>query len=90
VLERFLDSPGREKEKRRNRNESFAAQYRQLADDYFGCNLLADARRCYLRAILRRPDQHARPEVLRRLLGTYIGRRRYEGLKGLTKRALGM
>jgi glycosyltransferase involved in cell wall biosynthesis len=89
VLERFFDSPGRETEKRRHRNEVYAAQYRQLADQYFGCDLLADARRCYWQAILRRPDQHTRSDVLRRLLGTYIGRNRYEGVKGFTKRAIG-
>ena len=89
VLERFLDSPGREKEKRRNRNEIYAAQYRVLADQYFGCDLLADARRCYWQAILRRPDQHTRFDVLRRLFGTYIGRSRYEGMKDFTKRAIG-
>jgi glycosyltransferase involved in cell wall biosynthesis len=89
VLERFLASPGREKEKRIHRNEIYAAQYRQLADQYFGYDLLADARRCYWQAILRRPDQYARSDVLRRLLGTYLGRSRYEGVKGFTKRALG-
>ena len=89
VLERFLDSPGREKEKRRNRNEIYAAQYRVLADQYFGCDLLADARRCYWQAILRHPGQHTRPDVLRRLLGTYIGRSGYEGVKVFAKRAIG-
>jgi glycosyltransferase involved in cell wall biosynthesis len=81
VLERFLDSPGRDKEKRKHRNEIYASQYRQLADQYFGCDLLADARRCYWQAILRRPHQYTRFDVLRRLFGTYIGRSRYEGMK---------
>jgi alpha-1,3-rhamnosyltransferase len=89
VLERFMECPGRERELRSHRNEIYAAQYRQLADQYFGCDLLADARRCYWQAILRHPGQHARPDVLRRLLGTYIGRSRYEGLKASTKRAIG-
>jgi glycosyltransferase involved in cell wall biosynthesis len=89
VLEKFLGSPGRESEKRQHRNEIYAAQYRQLADQYFGCNLLDDARRCYWQAVLRRPDQHARSDVLRRLLGSYMGRWRYEGIKGFAKRALG-
>jgi glycosyltransferase involved in cell wall biosynthesis len=90
VLERFLSSPGREKDKKRHCNEIYASQFRHLADQYFGCELLSDARRCYWQAIRRRPDQHTRTEVLRRLLGTYIGRRRYELAKGLTKRALGL
>jgi glycosyltransferase involved in cell wall biosynthesis len=89
VLEKFLCSPGREAEKRHYRNEIYATQYRQLADQYFGCDLLKDARRCYWQAILRRPDLHTRPDVVRRLLGTYLGRRRYEGVKDLAKRALG-
>jgi glycosyltransferase involved in cell wall biosynthesis len=89
VLERFLSSPGREQEKRRHRSEIYAAQYRQLADQYFGCDLLAEARRCYWQAIRRRPDQHIRAEVLRRLFATYLGRQRYEFLKGLSARSLG-
>jgi glycosyltransferase involved in cell wall biosynthesis len=88
VLDRFVFSSVREKELRSHRNEIYAAQYRQLADQYFGFDLLADARRCYWRAILRRPGQHAHPEVLRRLCGTYIGRRRYEAIKGFGRRAL--
>lgn len=88
VLDRFVFSSVREQELRRHRNEIYAAQYRQLADQYFGCDLFADARRCYWQAILRRPDQHAYPEVLRRLCGTYIGRRGYEVLKGFGRRAL--
>jgi glycosyltransferase involved in cell wall biosynthesis len=89
ILERFLDSPGREQEKRTHRNEIYAAQYRQLADQYFGCDRLPDARRCYWQALLRRPDHHACGEVLRRLFGTYVGRRRYENAKGFAMRALG-
>jgi hypothetical protein len=90
VLKRFLESPGREAEKRQYRNEIYAAQYRQLADQYFGCDLLAEARRCYWQAIVRRPDQHVQADVIRRLFGTYIGRNRYESVKGFTKRALGL
>jgi len=89
VLERFLGSPAREQEKRKHRNEIYAAQFRLLADGYFGCDLLTDARRCYWKAIVRRPDQHAQPEVFRRLLGTYIGRRRYDSAKSFAKWALG-
>jgi glycosyltransferase involved in cell wall biosynthesis len=89
VLERFLGSPGREREKRRHRREIYSAQYRQLADQYFGCELLEDARRCYWAAIRHRPDQQIRPDVLRRLLGSYVGRHRYEYMKGFAMRALG-
>ena len=89
VLKKFLASPGREAEKRKHRSEIYAAQYRQLADSYFGCDLLSDARRCYWQAIFRRPDLHICADVLRRLAGTYIGRRTYEGVKGLAKRATG-
>jgi len=88
VLKRFLDSPGREDEKRSHREEIYAAQYRQLADQYFYFDLLTDARRCYWQAIRRDPNQHIRPEVLRRLIGTYVGRRQYERLKGVAKTAL--
>jgi glycosyltransferase involved in cell wall biosynthesis len=85
VLDRVLRSPGREHEKRKHSNEIYAAQYHQLADQYFGCDLLSDARRCYWQAICRRPDQHIQGDVLRRLLGSYIGRRQYEALKGFAK-----
>lgn len=86
VLARFLETPWREKEKRKYRNEIYAAQYRELADQYFGCNRLADARRCYWQAVLRRPDQHVCFGVMRRLIGAYLGLRRYEEIKGLAKR----
>jgi glycosyltransferase involved in cell wall biosynthesis len=89
VLQRFLYSPGREQEKRRHANEIYAAQYRQLADQYFGYDQMEDARRCYWNAIRRRPDQHIRPDVLRRLLGAYMGRRGYERTKVLARRAIG-
>lgn len=88
ILERFLSSPGRRKEKMRHRNEIFATQYRQLADQYFWVGRFADARRCYWEAIRRHPDRHIRPDVLRRLIGTYIGPQRYERLKGLAKTAV--
>lgn len=86
VIERFMGSPWRAAEIRRYRNEIYAAQYHQLADQYFGHNLINDARRCYWKAILHRPDQHARPDVLRRLIGTYLGRDRYERVKELVRR----
>lgn len=89
VLAYFLASPGRENEKSKQYKEIYAAQFRQLADQYFGCGRLSDARRCYWQALLRRPHQHAHPDALRRLVGTYIGSARYEKFKGLAKRALG-
>jgi hypothetical protein len=45
--------------------------------------------RWYWQALRRRPDQIARPEVLRRLFGTYVGRSGYEHAKRLSKRVLG-
>jgi hypothetical protein len=89
VLARFLDSPGRREEKRRYRNEIYATQYRQLADQYFWFDLLADARRCYWEAIRRRPDRYIRLDVLRRLIGTYIGRQRYDRLRDFANLAIG-
>ena len=68
VLEKFLSSPrDAEAEKRKYRSEIYATQYRQLADDYFYCDLLPDARRCYWQAIFRRPDLHIRADVLRQV-----------------------
>jgi glycosyltransferase involved in cell wall biosynthesis len=89
VINKFLSAPGRESEKRDHRNEIYAAQYKQLADDYFGSELLTDARRCYFNAILHSPGLVGRSEVLRRFLGTFLGRAGYKRVKGLTNRALG-
>jgi hypothetical protein len=50
-------------------------------------DLFKNARRCYRQAIAYRPGEHVRP-VLRRLLGTYIGRTAYERMKRAAKRAL--
>ena len=85
VLQRFLDSVPDKMADRRQRNEIYAAQYRQLADQYFGAGLLDDARRCYWEALRRFPYSHARTDVLRHLLGCYLGQHTYELVKNSIK-----
>jgi glycosyltransferase involved in cell wall biosynthesis len=90
VLERFLSAPGREKDNREQRNQIYAAQYNMLADQYFGCGLLTDARRCYWQAIFHCPGLYVRSGVARRLFGSYVGLDRYERLKRFAKQAFNL
>jgi glycosyltransferase involved in cell wall biosynthesis len=71
-------NPALEERKRRARRHIYASQYADLGDKYFGFRMEADARRCYLAALRQRPDLARRPDPMRRLAGTLIGRQRYE------------
>lgn len=66
---------------RRQRARAYGAQYRDFADKYFRHRREADATRCYLEAIRRRPAELMDPGVVRRLLGMALGRERYDSLK---------
>ncbi len=76
---------GVELAKRQARRRIYGCQYLTLADKYFGLQMDEDARRCYLRAILFQPRYAARPDVARHLLGTFMGRGRYERGKAVAK-----
>lgn len=74
-------------EKIRARNRILATHYLVLAYKYFGSGMTADARRCYLAAVRRRPALLSMAEVARQLLGTFIGQATYERIKSIVKRA---
>jgi glycosyltransferase involved in cell wall biosynthesis len=74
--------------KQRVRRQVFGKQYLTLADKYFGFGLDADARRCYLQAARYSPQVLRCPAVVRRLLGTIVGRRSYEAIKTSMRRVL--
>jgi glycosyltransferase involved in cell wall biosynthesis len=77
-----------EAQKRKAKGRIYSAQYVTLADKYFGLEMNADARRCYLQAIRNRPACLISPGVQRRLAATLIGRTRYEFGKSLIRSVL--
>jgi hypothetical protein len=81
-------TPLLEQQKRRAQRRVYGAQYASLADKYFGFDMDADARRCYLWALWYRPAYLGRPDLLRRLVGTLAGRTLYEASKSLARAAL--
>lgn len=80
--------PELEAQKQRAKCRIYGAQYLTLGRKYFGFGMDADARRCLLQAIRYRPIYLIRPDVLRWLVATYIGRKRYEWGKTLVKSVL--
>lgn len=70
-----------EREKQGAKRAVYASHYADFALKYFGANLYADARRCYLRAISYHPTLILRPRVIRYLMATFIGSQRYNALK---------
>src|SRR5205807_9878095 len=75
--------------KQQIRRRAYAAQYLTLADKYFGFGMDADARRCYVRAVVYRPSYILRPDVARHLGVTLTTRRPYQLLKSLALRRTG-
>ncbi|MDH3444403.1 MAG: glycosyltransferase [Deltaproteobacteria bacterium] len=75
-----------ESRKRPARRRIYGTHYLDMATKYFGCRYDTDARRCYLAAIRYWPANAIDFRVIRRLLGTIIGRHTYEWSKsGLTR-----
>lgn len=69
------------------RNDVYARHYLTFAQKYFGHGLNADARRCFLEAVRRKPANLLRADVARQLTGTLIGRSLYERIKTVIKRS---
>jgi glycosyltransferase involved in cell wall biosynthesis len=69
------------------RNRILATHYLVLAYKYFGAGMAADARRCYLAAVRRRPAYLSNMEVVRQLFATFIGLETYQRIKNVVKRA---
>jgi len=92
LLHRIFETSERtqemEEQKQRFRKRIYAAQYLTLANKYFGFQMDSDARRCYLQAIRYRPQYLIGPATLRRLIGTFMGRRAYERSKYVLKGVL--
>lgn len=73
--------PAQEARKRAFRGRAYAAQYRCLADKYFGAGLQSDARRCYLEAMRFLPSTAFSPTVLRRIAATFLHPETYTAAK---------
>ena len=74
-------TPALEARKQSFKGRAYAAQYLTLANKYFGCQLLADARRCYLTAIRYSSPEALSLRTLRLLLATYLSPVAYSALK---------
>jgi glycosyltransferase involved in cell wall biosynthesis len=73
------------------RGQIYGAQYLTLADKYFGADMNADARRCYLSALRQDPVHGLNPGLWRRLLATVVSRRAYEwGKSWICRKQLGV
>jgi glycosyltransferase involved in cell wall biosynthesis len=92
LLDKFFEEteplPGIETAKRAARATIYAAHYLDIGDKYFGFGMYADARRCYLAALRLGPADALTAGIARRFLGTVMGERLYELVKGLARRTL--
>jgi glycosyltransferase involved in cell wall biosynthesis len=73
--------PVTERRKQQAKRRIYAVHYLDQAEKYFGAGHCSDARRCYWEALRRQPSRVLRPGPLRRLMGSLLGRRRYDALK---------
>ena len=71
--------------KRQVKRRVYSSHYLTLANKYFWFEMNSDARRCYLRALNYNSGYVFRGSVVRRLIGTLVGRKTYEVFKGLFK-----
>jgi glycosyltransferase involved in cell wall biosynthesis len=78
-------SPELEAQKQAAKRRIYGTQYLDMANKYFGCQFDADARRCYLQVLRHRPGHFLDPDIVRRLIGTFIGRQLYETSKSNVK-----
>jgi glycosyltransferase involved in cell wall biosynthesis len=80
--------PELEQAKQHARRRIYGRHYLVLADKYFGAQMDADAKRCYLHALFSYPRYILHLGLLRRLLGALVGRQRYEMTKSIVKSAI--
>jgi len=71
--------------KEQNKRRVYGAHYLTLATKYFGCEMDADARRCYWQALRHHPGYVFRADVWRRLGALLLGRGVYERSKVFIK-----
>lgn len=81
VIDRLMSNGRRSAEKAAQRRRILASHFLTYADKYFGCEMDADARRCYWNAIGCAPGLALQAGVVRRLAATLVGRRVYESVK---------
>ena len=81
ILDRLFAEDVRRLEKSAWRQRVYARHYLTYADKYFGFGMNADARRCYLQAIVHQPALLLDANVARRLAATIVGRTVYETAK---------
>jgi hypothetical protein len=85
MLKLAFDRPEFKILKERYRKEIEAAHFLVYAENYFGADMTADARRCYLELYKRSPSSLLNLNVLRRFLGSFVGKSFYNWLKGFLK-----
>ena len=73
-------------EKGQIRRSVYAGAYLGFGDHYRGLNMLADARRCYVKALLIRPSTAAAPHLAKGILATLFPRA-WERARSLARRA---
>ena len=81
VIDRSMSNGRRAEEKATHRRRVLASHFLTYADKYFGCEMDADARRCYWHALGYAPGLALQAGVVRRLAATLVGRRVYDSLK---------
>jgi len=87
LLDHIFSTPEKsadlERAKQCARRDIYSAQFLDMAEKYFSCGFDEDARRCYARAIRLRPQYLFDLGVLRRSIGTVIGRKLYDYCKAI-------
>jgi glycosyltransferase involved in cell wall biosynthesis len=81
VLDTLFVNGRRVEEKQGWRRHVYAQNYLKLADNYFGCEMNADARRCYAASVRYAVTFGIRRGVARRFVATFINRSLYTRAK---------
>ncbi|MBS3029891.1 MAG: glycosyltransferase [Dolichospermum sp. DET50] len=88
VLKQVFSETERQDEKSKAKSRVYGINYLTLANQYFGAEMLDDARRCYLQAIQYQPHFCLHSDILIHLFGTLVGQKVYEQIKIVTKQVL--
>jgi glycosyltransferase involved in cell wall biosynthesis len=88
VLKQVFSETERQDEKSKAKSRVYGINYLTLADQYFGAEMLNDARRCYIKAIQYQPHFGLHSDILIHLFGTLVGQKVYEQIKIVTKQVL--
>jgi glycosyltransferase involved in cell wall biosynthesis len=81
ILAQVFREADQRSELREAKRSIYARNYNVLADKYFGSQMNADARRCYLATLYHQPSAVLNLSVLRHLFATFMKREYYEYLK---------